>query len=112
MSTEFSPARSSTEHKNPTESSFDLDALADRGEKRLRDHLREGYDREPSAEEVEWVRDFPRRIAEDRDGKDPRPPTLTEMRNHFGWGPSEAEKERWGEDFAEQQQSGPNLTYK
>jgi hypothetical protein len=112
MFTGHSPARSSTDHTDAGEPRFDLDALADRAEEKLRDHLREEYGREPTEEEVEWVRGFPRRMAGGQHPQDPRTPTLTEIREEFEWGPSESEKKRWGKDFAEQQASGPNLSYR
>lgn len=112
MSTGFSPARSTTDNADPSSHAADLDTLADRAEEKLREHLRDEYGREPTEEEVEWVRDFPRELAGGRHPQEPRIPTLTEIQKRFSWGPSETEKERFGEDFTEQQQSGPNLTYK
>lgn len=107
-----SPARSPNDNADRSSQAADLNTLADRAEEKLREHLREGYDREPTEEEVEWVRGFPRRMAGGRHPEVPRTPTLTEMRKEFSWGPSEAEKKRWGEDFAEEQQRGPNLNYR
>jgi hypothetical protein len=74
-------------------------ALADRAEERLRECLKEGYDREPTEDEVEWVRAFPRRMAGGRPPEDPRIPTVTEMRRKFGWGPSEKVKEKYNFEF-------------
>lgn len=86
-----SPARQSNQrHEGPG-----IGRLADKGEERLRRHCREKRDREPTQEEVEWTRDFPRRIVENREG-DPRPPTVTEMKEHFGWGMAEETKRRLG----------------
>lgn len=112
MSTGHSPARRPNANADPSSHTASLDTLADRAEETLRDHLREEYDREPTEEEVAWTRGFPRRMAGGRQPEEPRTPTLTEMRDHLGWGPSESEKKRWGEDFAEQQEGGPDLSYR
>jgi hypothetical protein len=112
MSTGFSPARSPYDHSNPSSHVASVEQLADRAEERLREHLKVEYARQPTDEEVGWVRGYPKRIAEKPDGRDPRPPTISEMRREFGWGASKSEKERWGEDFTEQQTSGPDLHYR
>lgn len=108
MSTDYTPARESNKNANANEPRIDLEGMADRGEERLREHLREEYDREPTEKEVEWVRGYPERLAEGPHPKDPRPPTLTEMQSEFDWGATKSQKERWGEDFIEQQR-GPSL---
>lgn len=108
----FSPARSPNNNANPERWAFDLDELADEAEEKLRNYLREEYDREPTEEEVEWARGYPRRIAEKADGRDPRLPTTTEMKKQFEWGPSKSQKERWGEDFTERKTSSPDLNYR
>jgi membrane-bound lytic murein transglycosylase MltF len=108
----FSPARSPNNNANPERWAFDVDELADEAEEQLRDHLREEYDREPTDEEVEWARGYPRRIAEKADGRDPRIPTFAEMKKQFGWGPSNSLKEWWGEDFTERKTSSPDLNYR
>lgn len=73
-----------------------VERCADEGEARLREYLSEHYDREPTEAEVEWVRRFPRRVAAKNDGRDPRAPTLTEMRNEFDWGASPKMEKRLG----------------
>ena len=112
MSDGFSPARSTNDNSNPSSHVASVETLADRAEERLRECLKEGYDREPTEDEVEWARGFPRRMAEGLNPQQPRIPTVTEMRKEFGWGPSNAKKERWGEDFTEQQTSSPDLNYR
>lgn len=114
-STELSPMSGfrkpgeSIDNTDALEPSVTADALPARAEERLRDHLREEYDREPTEEEVEWVRGFPRRMAGGRQREEPRLPTISEMRREFGWGPSKSRKERWGEDFTEQQTGGRDI---
>jgi hypothetical protein len=113
MSNGFSPLREPNDNADPSSHVASLEQLADRAEKRLTEHLREEYDREPTAEEVEWARGFPRRMAGGRRRHQPRPPTITEMRNEFNWGPSKSEKERYGEDFIEQHyRRGPNVSHR
>ena len=105
----FKKPGSSIDNTDALEPSVTSDALSERAEERLREHLKEEYDREPTEDEVEWARGFPRRMAEGLNPQQPRIPTVTEMRKEFGWGPSNAKKERWGEDFTEQQTSSPDL---
>lgn len=100
---------SSFDNTDALEPSVTSDALSERAEERLREYLKEEYDREPTEEEVEWVRGFPHRMAGGRQKEDPRLPTITEMRREFGWGPSKSQKERLGEDFVEQQTGSPDL---
>jgi len=111
MSDGFTPFRDPTNHTDANKLRFDLDTLADKAERRLREHLNEHMNRKPTEEEVKWVRNFPRRMASGRQPEDPRIPTITEVQNHFSWGPSETEKKRLGEDFVEQHR-GANLTYR
>jgi len=110
MSNGFSPRREPNKNADPSSHVASLEQLADRAEKRLRDYLREQYDREPTEKELEWTRGFPRRMASGPKPHQPRPPTITEIKDEFDWGPSKSAKERLGEDFIEQQQRGPNLS--
>ena len=109
MSNGFSPRREPNKNADPASHVASLEQLADRAEERLREHLKEEYDREPTAEEIKWARGFPRRMAGGRRRQEPRPPTITEMRDEFEWGPSKSAKEQLGEDFIEQQQRGPDI---
>jgi hypothetical protein len=71
---------------------------ASEGEKRLREYLSEHHDRSPTEAETEWVRNYPRKIAAANDGRRPRAPTVSEMRDHFDWGTSPKLKKRLGLD--------------
>jgi hypothetical protein len=111
MSNGFSPRREPNDNADSSSHVASVEQLADRAEERLREHLQEQYDREPTEAEIKWARGFPRRMAGGRKAQEPRLPTITEIRDEFEWGPSKSAKERLGEDFVEQQQRGPNLSY-
>lgn len=105
MNRDFSPAESPNdfaaqyeEGKGYNPVSTSVEKHADRGEKRLRQYLSEQHDRDPTEAEIEWVRDYPRQIAAKSDGRSPRAPTVSEMRDHFDWGTSPRLKERLGLD--------------
>ena len=101
MSDDLTP-NDPTQHINMRTAGTPLSALADRAEDRLRSTLATHYDRPdgPTEKEIRWARSFPKRI-EDEKGE-PRLPTLSEMRDRFGWGATDGEKERYGEAFVEQ----------
>ena len=91
-----------TQHVNLRKAGTPLSALADRAEERLRSTLAKHFDRPdgPTDEEIRWARSFPKRVADEKG--EPRLPTLSEMRDRCGWGATEAERERFGADYVEQ----------
>lgn len=91
-----------TQHVNLRKAGTTLSTLADRAEDRLRSTLAKHFDRPdgPTKKELRWARSFPKRVAEEKG--EPRLPTLSEMRDQFGWGATEAEKERFGAAYVEQ----------
>lgn len=94
--TDFAAQYEEGEGYNPVSSA--VEKCAKLGEKRLREYLSEHHDRGPTEAETEWVRDYPRKIGQRDDGRRPRAPTVSEMRNEFNWGTSPKEKKRLGVD--------------